>query len=267
MSDRVCASCGGAATKRCGSCRRARYCGKGCQRDDWVAGHKHACQRGTRVDDGNLVHIDAVDKVVLLRELWEQAPLSHFFLTTPTAEKPTWDVSSAELSVHSYIDYFCGRPIKCDLSGDVVDSNQVSLYERFSGNDSFSRAFELAVLGTAKKRFPNGEEDAHNKIGALKLYFSEHFPKVTVENATEIPRDTQNTNLGWLSLEDEEFRPADMEQMFTLALTKFSSPETKEHAAFIPGGEKWFFGMPEDQIRACRDRDGTRPYVVHMYMW
>jgi hypothetical protein len=33
-----------AAYKRCGRCRRAKYCGEACQRLHWRAGHKRQCQ-------------------------------------------------------------------------------------------------------------------------------------------------------------------------------------------------------------------------------
>lgn len=74
----------------------------------------------------DLVDINGLDKVELLRQLW-------FAQTTAFYAEP-FDSYAAQNATRRYIDYFCGRPIKCDLSSNFVDPY---LYDRDAGKGVF----------------------------------------------------------------------------------------------------------------------------------
>jgi hypothetical protein len=73
-------------------------------------------------DDGGifLVDITGIDKATLLRALWNNAfesPLA------AAAGNNRWEAAGANQAINKgYIDYYCGRLIKMDLSKDIVDS-------------------------------------------------------------------------------------------------------------------------------------------------
>lgn len=74
------------------------------------------------------VNISGIQKIALLRALWEAQTVASFFAYQP---RPKFSESEAEQVVtESYIDYFCGRPIKMDLSGDTLNPQ---LYDRDAG--------------------------------------------------------------------------------------------------------------------------------------
>lgn len=74
------------------------------------------------------ISIKGLNKIALLKALWENMRPKAFF--------NSFDVKSAEKAVKSYIDYFNGRCIKCDLSGDEVDP---WLYDRDAGAGAFQK--------------------------------------------------------------------------------------------------------------------------------
>lgn len=79
--------------------------------------------------------IKNLDKVLLLERLWTGQSPASFFLGLPS---PAFDRKRAQQAVSSgYIDYFCGRCIKTDLSEDTVDP---WLYDRDAGAGAFARA-------------------------------------------------------------------------------------------------------------------------------
>jgi hypothetical protein len=73
-----------------------------------------------------VVDITGLDKVALLRALWEKASPASFYKSN-SIPPPPFDETSASEAVLSCIDYFCGRCIKSDLSGCAVDPH---LYDR-----------------------------------------------------------------------------------------------------------------------------------------
>lgn len=76
-----------------------------------------------------LVSIEGIDKVKLLKALWDNAkPATNF------AKVPEWDVALAAKAVQFEIYAFYGRRIKCDLSKDTVDPR---LYDREFGQGKF----------------------------------------------------------------------------------------------------------------------------------
>ena len=88
------------------------------------------------------ISIQGVDKVQLLKGLWEKASAANFYKMSG-AGAPKWDEEMAKAAVLKYIDYYCGRCIKCDLSGDNVDP---WLYDRDAG----AGAFESVVKSLRK---------------------------------------------------------------------------------------------------------------------
>lgn len=81
------------------------------------------------------VDISGIDKVVLLRKMWASMAPASFFRMMPAAV-PGFDATLAKEAVKKYIDYFQGRCIKTDLSGDVADSR---LYDRDAGTGAMQR--------------------------------------------------------------------------------------------------------------------------------
>jgi hypothetical protein len=81
------------------------------------------------------VDIRGLDKMQLLKALWENSSPASFFAMT-NRHPPPFDEKLAVTAVQEYIDYFEGRMIKCDLSKDFVDP---WLYDRDLGNGAFQR--------------------------------------------------------------------------------------------------------------------------------
>jgi hypothetical protein len=66
------------------------------------------------------MNISGLDKVKLLKGLWENTkPAAYFAQYNQPA--PSFDEKLAQEAVKKPIDYFCGRAIKLDLSGDAVE--------------------------------------------------------------------------------------------------------------------------------------------------
>jgi len=65
------------------------------------------------------VDITGIDKVALLRELWLNSTVASFFYFS-NKPAPEFDEVEAAKSVNDYIDYFDGRCIKLNISGDSV---------------------------------------------------------------------------------------------------------------------------------------------------
>jgi hypothetical protein len=85
----------------------------------------------------NQVDISGIPKAALLYRLWSgQVPAA--FFDKPWIQQPEFDWTTAEKIANAgYIDYFKGRAIKCDLSGDIVCPR---LYDRDAGKDAFATA-------------------------------------------------------------------------------------------------------------------------------
>lgn len=67
------------------------------------------------------IDISGIDKVELLKVLWENQKVAPFFTHMPQAA-PRWDEALAkkELARCDKIDYFQGRCIKANLCGDTL---------------------------------------------------------------------------------------------------------------------------------------------------
>lgn len=73
------------------------------------------------------INISGLDKVALLKNMWMST--SCIGLGFLGGGMNNFDSTQAPTAVKRYIDYYQGRPIKSDLSGDTVDSY---LYDRDS---------------------------------------------------------------------------------------------------------------------------------------
>ena len=83
------------------------------------------------------IDISGVDRVLLLRLLWEQSITSRFYIGPLRFNKD----SAVKAIAAGYIDYFCGRRINVDLSQDIIDTTR---YDRFLGDGSFADAYTQA---------------------------------------------------------------------------------------------------------------------------
>lgn len=79
------------------------------------------------------VNISGLSKVDLLERLWNRMKPAAFFAFNLSLA-PSFNKDEAKKDVKGYIDYFCGRCIKSDLSGDTANT---SLYNRDAGNGAF----------------------------------------------------------------------------------------------------------------------------------
>jgi hypothetical protein len=82
------------------------------------------------------VDITGINKITLLFAMWQGMHPAKFF---GGLDGPTFDRELAKEAVKSYIDYFCGRCIKTDLSKDTVDP---WLYNRDAGAGAFEKIVE-----------------------------------------------------------------------------------------------------------------------------
>jgi len=85
--------------------------------------------------DSYNINIAGLDKIKLLRALWDVNPPAISFKLNDLTP-PLFDEDQAKTDVKSHIDYFQGRLIKMDLSGDTI-------YSRLYDRDSFISAKEI----------------------------------------------------------------------------------------------------------------------------
>jgi hypothetical protein len=95
-----------------------------------------------------MVDISGVDKLQLLEALWSNQKTASFF-TNPPQLAPGFDHSAATAAIaRGYIDYFCGRAIKADLSGDYVIPY---LYDRDAGPGALQRIVTRLRFGVRQQ--------------------------------------------------------------------------------------------------------------------
>ena len=85
--------------------------------------------------NSNNISIKGIDKVQLLKKLWQgQIPADYFAMRG--IRGPVFNEETAKEAVKKHIDYFCGRAIKTNLSGDEIDPY---LYDRDAGQGKFAQ--------------------------------------------------------------------------------------------------------------------------------
>ncbi len=90
------------------------------------------------------VDISTVNKVSLLKTLWEHSKPAAFF-TMSGVPPPSWSPTGASEAVKGYIDYFQGRMIKTDLSKNTADPYS---YDRDYGQGTFQNLVNLTKNGS-----------------------------------------------------------------------------------------------------------------------
>jgi len=81
------------------------------------------------------INISGLDKKELLRKLWENSQVASFF-TMNHMPPPKLNEKELTESVNGYVDYLCGRVIKCDLTGNMADPQ---MYDRDNGKGAFEK--------------------------------------------------------------------------------------------------------------------------------
>lgn len=100
-----------------------------------------------------MTDISNIDKVALLKALWDNQKPAAFFSSGPG---PTFANDKASAAIdHGYIDYFCGRAIRADLKGSTAD---FSLYDRDAPVSGAKVVAALQKSGSTPKK-----EKAGNK--------------------------------------------------------------------------------------------------------
>ena len=81
------------------------------------------------------IDISGLDKVALLKTFWSMT-LGKYdeFFSMDRPPTPGFDDVEAVSVVGSYIDYFCGRRLQIDISGDTADPE---LYDQHAGHGAF----------------------------------------------------------------------------------------------------------------------------------
>lgn len=94
-----------------------------------------------QADDDGKVFIGDLDKVELLKALWLNAkPAAYFNGCRSPLLIPPFNAADAQKAVLKYVDYFCGRCIKSDLSGDYAHPGG---YDRDWGRGAFADVVKL----------------------------------------------------------------------------------------------------------------------------
>lgn len=107
--------------------------------------------RGVKVnpEQAKPVDIRGLNKVELLKALWENRQPASFFGYHPQIEVPKWDEDLAnKCCAAGYIDYFQGRCIKTNLVGDWADP---VMYDRDLKSGCYTFAQVTASLRKASE--------------------------------------------------------------------------------------------------------------------
>lgn len=124
------------------------------------------------------INISGLDKVELLRRLHRDQIVAGFFAVNPFLT-PVFDADQAASAVKGYIDYFCGRAIKTDLSVDTVNPR---MYDRDAGAGKFAQIVKEMYDGMVSPPEPPHEDTGLTleevaKIADSKLTISAvHLP-------------------------------------------------------------------------------------------
>lgn len=84
----------------------------------------------------NSIDISGINKGILLHSLWKGQVTESFFGSNSVSPPDFNEDQATKVAKAGYIDYYCGRAIKTDLSKDAVDP---WLYDRDAGKGEFQR--------------------------------------------------------------------------------------------------------------------------------
>lgn len=82
------------------------------------------------------INISGIDKGMLLHSLWLGQVPAGFFSANSVLPPDFNEEKASQIAKSGYIDYYCGRAIKTNLSGDSADP---WLYDRDAGKGEFER--------------------------------------------------------------------------------------------------------------------------------
>ena len=82
------------------------------------------------------IDIGGIDKVKLLRKLWDNQIRAAFFTMNGIPSLPFDESGAAKAITAGYIDYYAGRAIKSNLSGDTANT---AMYDRDAGKGKFAQ--------------------------------------------------------------------------------------------------------------------------------
>lgn len=119
------------------------------------------------------VDIRGLDKVLLLRVLWNGQATASFYrsLIVPA---PVFDHATAREAIsRGYIDYFCGRAIKMDLRDDDIDP---SAYEQSAGAGTAARFVAAARAGQSVSVGPDRFYCANEGTQEFEPFGESMFP-------------------------------------------------------------------------------------------
>jgi hypothetical protein len=81
-----------------------------------------------------MLSIQNLSKVDLLYEMWKHQRVASFF---GGGKGPDFDYEAAKDAVKGYVDYFCGRAIKTNLSEDTLSDTWA--YNRDAGDGTLEK--------------------------------------------------------------------------------------------------------------------------------
>ena len=123
--------------------------------------------------------ISGLDKVELLRRLHRGQSVAGFYAGNPSFAPP-FNAATAEDAVKDYIDYFCGRCIKTDISGDDVNPR---MYDRDAGAGKFAQIVKEMRDGMVSLPEPPREDTGLTLEEVAKTADS----KITIETVSFTP--------------------------------------------------------------------------------
>ena len=94
-----------------------------------------------------MTDITGLCKIELLEALWENQKVAAFF---GRGSGPAFDHDSSSEAISGYIDYFYGRAIKANLSGDTVNFLQYDRDSKISGAEVVKRLRENGPIKATK---------------------------------------------------------------------------------------------------------------------
>jgi len=111
-----------------------------------------------------MISIQDLSKVELLFHMWKNQKVASFFTASRTASPvfdPVVDQNKAlEAITQGYIDYFMGRAIKTDLSGDTISSSFA--YNRDAGEGTLERI--VAAMRLSETQTQNEVKEAASNM-------------------------------------------------------------------------------------------------------
>ncbi len=86
-----------------------------------------------KIDGGKKIDIKKIDKLALLKALWQGGKYAAYFDKQKDNELPFFDEQLAKEYLDGFVEYFCGKCIRVDFSKDTIDS---AGYNKANGQDA-----------------------------------------------------------------------------------------------------------------------------------